>query len=140
MSKKGKTCGGPSKVQQSHKNMCDINYLIKRYRRVEEMPKYHKRPMYGDFSKVTDYQEAIEVTERAAEQFKTLPSELRKKFDSNPSKFLAFIDDEANKEELIKLGFLKNPDCAEDYIEEEKEEETGQPSSPAPPNTEEKPT
>ena len=38
--------------------------------------------------------------------FDSLPSSLRERFSNDPSRLLAFVDDESNFDEAVKLGLL----------------------------------
>lgn len=107
----------PSRTKQSFKESCDINNIIKSidtgglFRHLNE-----KMPEYSDLvhddhigTMSNDLQTALELVQRANESFAELPAVLRKRFDNDPRKFLAFVDDPANQAELVKLG-LANPD------------------------------
>lgn len=100
--------GSESHVQQHLKDQCDINTIMAKYRRTGTLPNLIKQnPVYGDFSNVPDYQEALHIVHKAEEQFAGLPAHLRERFGNNPSAFLAFTGDPANREEMATLGLLK---------------------------------
>lgn len=63
-----------------------------------------QNPQYGDFSNVEEYQTSLNIVIRANDQFNALSSELRDRFQNDPSKFLEFCDNPQNSEELVKLG------------------------------------
>jgi len=101
-----------SLTQQQFKNECDINNIL---RNVEKgiLPDLIKtNPQYGDFTKVTDYQEALNTVLFAKEQFLALPSQVRERFGNDPSLFLEFATEPANMESMVELGLATqtNPD------------------------------
>lgn len=101
--------GRESHVQQQFIKECDINNILKRYRATGLMRQLPGQPMYGDFSNIPDYQDALNTVIRAEEAFMRLPSDLRTRFDNDPQKFLDFVKDPANKEELYSLGLAVRP-------------------------------
>lgn len=64
---------------------------------------------YGDFTGVEDYHTNLERIRKADESFMTLPAKIRKEFDNDPGKLLAFLSDESNREKAIELGILEKP-------------------------------
>jgi len=86
----------------------DINVIFKRIERSGQLPDIiAKNGSYGDFSEVPTYQEAVEIVKRANEQFEALDVNVRNRFENNPEKFLAFVGDENNIEEMGRMGLLK---------------------------------
>lgn len=91
-------------VEQSHKDSCDINFIMKKYEQTGQLHHVMEAmPNFGDFDPIT-YQEAKNATIAAEDAFMSLPAKLRQRFDNDPGKFLEFTDDPANAEELINLG------------------------------------
>lgn len=101
--------GAKSRTKQEFVNECDINNIIKRYRVTGLLRQHTLEPLYGDFTKIPDYQESLNVVIRGQEAFARLPSDLRTKFDNDPSVFLKFMADPANEDEIYKLGLAKRP-------------------------------
>ena len=87
----------------------DIKNILAKYGRSGMLPIMQNQPLYGDFSNVPDYQEAQEIIRKANEQFSLLSSDVRKKFDNDPEKFLAFCTNDANIEEMYELGLAIRP-------------------------------
>lgn len=106
-----------SKVEQSHKDTCDINSMVARARRGAFTPP-KSRGSYGDFTSITSYQDARNRILACEATFFTLPAEVRKRFENNPQAVLDFLEDPANKDEAIKLGLIERP----------KEEKPGEPA------------
>lgn len=100
-------------TKQADARDADINNIFKRLEKGGALPDMIARePRYGDFSAVPDYQEALNIVRHADEQFSNLPVELRNRFENNPEKFLAFVTDEANADEIEKMGLMK-PEAVE---------------------------
>lgn len=99
---------GESLTQQHFKEECDVINIIKRHDRngiIEHVQRGQAR--YGDFSEVADYREALDLVRDAQEEFMSVPSDIRKKFDNDPGKFYEFVSNPDNKEELKKMGFIE---------------------------------
>lgn len=101
---------GESEVQQSGKDDADINVIVKRFGIGFEMPAARAAAQWGDFSQVTEYQEALHQVMEAQEAFMELPATVRSRFNNQPGEFLEFIHNPANAEEAYKLGLLEVPD------------------------------
>lgn len=97
--------GTDTPTEQSHRDACDVNMIVKRYQAGQIHPNDLMGPgSYGDFSDVKSYAEAMEAVSQAQKAFLQIPAEIRAKFDHDPGKFIAFCEDPANGEELVKLG------------------------------------
>ena len=97
--------GQESLVQQSMGQETDINWIMRRYqedRLIEHVNRYKGR--YEDVSTAPDLQQAFEKVEAAEAAFMSLPSDLRKEFDNDPAKFLEWVQDPANAEEVREKG------------------------------------
>ena len=46
----------PSRTQQSFRDECDINNILRKFNVTGELPLGSVQPQYGDFSGITDYQ------------------------------------------------------------------------------------
>lgn len=98
----------PSLTKQSFREECDINTIVRRFGLTGEMPS-PLSPQFGDFSEVVDFQTAMNAIRRAGEDFMTLPASLRSRFDNDPSRLIAFLEDKANFDEAVKLGLVNSP-------------------------------
>jgi phage internal scaffolding protein len=96
----------PTLTQQQFKEQCDINNIIKHYTQTGELPLSKKVGQFLDVSNVQDYQTALQTVFDAQKAFDNLPSHVRSKFHNDPNNLLAFIEDDSNYEEAIKLGLL----------------------------------
>lgn len=99
--------GDKGLTKQADAKDADINYIMKRFERTGQLPDMIVRDgRYGDFSEVPDYQEALHIVQRANEQFENLDANIRNRFDNDPAKFLGFVNDPKNEDELAKMGLL----------------------------------
>jgi len=97
----------PSLAQQSFKDECDINNILRQFNVTGELPISSVQPQYGDFSGITDYQSALNAVMEAQDSFLALPAKIRAKFDNDPALFVEFASDEANKDEMKAMGLLR---------------------------------
>jgi len=82
--------------------------IMKRYEKTGVLPNMIlKNPVYGDFSSVPNYQEALNIVRIAQEQFNGLDASVRNRFDNDPAKFLDFATNPENVEQMAKMGLLK---------------------------------
>lgn len=103
----GEVTKPPSMTKQSFAAECDINNIIKQYKVTGMISHISARAAQGsylDLPDPLDFQESLNVVAEAQRAFDTLPSKVRDRFDNNPTKFLEFMADPANGEELVKLG------------------------------------
>lgn len=106
----GLDCGDERITEQEHKDECDINNILKKYQTtglIEHVAKYQGD--YHDCIGVGDYLEAQQKIVHAQEMFASLPSQIRERFANEPSQFLEFVQNEDNKDEMIKLGLMNPP-------------------------------
>lgn len=99
---------GESMCQQHFAEESDINTIVRRFGLTGELPSGLRAPEYGDFTGVTDYKSALEAVIAADEAFMQMPAEVRARFQNDAGLFVDFCSDEANREELGKLGLLKD--------------------------------
>lgn len=98
---------GHCQVQQSHKDDCDINRIVDKYHRTGTIDHLSNREaLYGDFTGVTDFQTAVIAVQDATDAFNELPSDVRKKFDNDPSKLIEALSDPSRRSEFVKLGLI----------------------------------
>ena len=99
-----------SMTQQHFRDECDINSIIRRYQKtgflVDPLTPATAQPKYGDFAVEQDFLAAQTLIAHASQAFDDLPAWLRKRFSNNPAELLAFLEDESNREEAVKLGLV----------------------------------
>lgn len=101
----GFVCDEESRTIQDPRDECDINLLMAKYRKtgmITHLAKYP--PRYEDVSDAVTYQEALNIVGAAEYEFMKLSAEIRARFGNDPGKFLEFVGDPDNVDEMIKLG------------------------------------
>jgi len=99
---------GDGLTEQNHKDETDINKIVRKYNKtglIDHLNQFEKQ--YADMTGY-DYQDAMNTIAAANTMFEGLPSAIRNKFDNDPAKFINFVDDEANADQLVEMG-LANP-------------------------------
>jgi len=117
----------PSRTQQSFRDECDINNILRQFNVTGELPVGSVQPQYGDFSGITDYQSALNSVMAAQDSFLALPAKVRAKFDNDPAVFLDFVSDETNKDEMKALGLLRE-ETASAVVSSPSEPVSGEPA------------
>lgn len=97
----------PSLTKQSFKDECDINNIVKSFRNVQDflnLTENNRKGVYADLPDPFEYQDGLNMIIAAQASFDSMPAALRDRFKNDPAEFLAFVQDPANQDELIKLG------------------------------------
>lgn len=100
-------CSKPVITDQSYKKACDINNIIKAYAKTGILPEGRQGGTYGDFSNIPTLEIAFEAVNNAKEAFLSLPADVRKLIDNDPSKLANFVADEQNYEICLKYGLIE---------------------------------
>lgn len=98
---------GPSRTKQSFSEECDINNIMKKFEKtgiIDHARKYEGN--YGDFTGAVDYHTAMNIVREADEMFQSIPATIRKRFDNDPQKFLEYVDNPENEDEMREMGLL----------------------------------
>lgn len=61
-----------------------------------------------DLPDAYEFQDSLHLIKQAEMAFMALPAKVRERFHNEPAEFLAFMGDEKNGDEMIKLG-LRQP-------------------------------
>lgn len=100
----------PSMTEQHFKDDCDINNIVAQYQQTGVLPQGDRQPLFGDFADFpTDLMSSQKYFDDAQERFMQLDARLRKEFDNDPVKLLAFIGDSNNRDRAIELGLIERP-------------------------------
>ncbi|AXL15479.1 internal scaffolding protein [Microviridae sp.] len=92
-----------SMTQQHQKDETDVNKIMKRYVKTGVIDHVNRHEgHYGDVPAHT-YHEAMDQVIQANDMFQELPSRVRKRFENDPGKFLAFVQDPVNKDNLAQV-------------------------------------
>lgn len=106
---------GPSATRQEFVDECDVNRLMAQYERTGVWPlrPTGAEPRYLDLSDVPDFQSAMQLMIDAEAAFMSLPATVRRDFDNDAGKFVAFAEDGENLPKLREWG-LAPPEKAPD--------------------------
>lgn len=97
----------PSATKQSFVEECDINNIVKLYKKTGQfnhMSANASKGVYTDLPEESDFQSALGTVFEARAAFATLPSLVRERFENDPARFLAFMSNPDNLGEAIKMG------------------------------------
>lgn len=121
---------GPSRVDQSQRDLVDINKIVARAQKTGHWPYNPNRgeAFYADASQVTDLLESFEIVQRAEAAFAALPAEVRRAMDNDPRNLESWLADPANIETAAQHGLVNLPP-------EAPEEPAKAPQEPAKPAT-----
>ena len=101
-----------SRTKQSFKKEADINCIMAKYSKtgvlVDPSRIPTRMPQFGDFSSVVDYQGLCNKKIEVDNYFMSLPASVRQRFDNDVNKLIAFMADEKNVDEALKLGLVDN--------------------------------
>lgn len=115
---------GSSLTRQADADRANIHNILDRYKRTGLLPHRTAQPMGEGVPTVESFHDAMNVVTKAQQSFDALPVKIRQKFDNDPAKLLAFVQDEKNKAELVELGLVKAPQTGAG--------DAGPPQQPAP--------
>jgi len=122
---------GKSMTQQHYKAECDINTIMDKYAvngyLVDPLKIRTRKPQFGDFTEMPDFQTAQNVIVEGREAFEALPARIRKSFNNDPALYLSFISDSNNLDEALEMGLI-DPD----YVADVKKSLEPAPVEPAP--------
>lgn len=101
---------GVSRTKQSDAELYDPNVIMAKFKKTRVQPVFPERQaLFGDFSSVPEFTEALNIVTRAQEQFAALPAKARARFGNDVRLFLDFIKPE-NAKELNELGLVSDED------------------------------
>jgi len=98
-----------ARTEQCHRDECDINKIIAKYDRTGVLT--HVNDFEARYEDLTglDYQTMLNTVANANSMFEGLPSEIRNQFANDPAKFISFMDDENNNEQMYEMGLKQRP-------------------------------
>lgn len=107
----GFSCPEESMAIQSAEEESNINTIVRRFGISGELPNNICMPVSGDFTNAVDFHTAMNLVRQAQEEFVRVPAEIRARFNNDPARFMAFVEDASNYEEALKLGLVnKRPE------------------------------
>lgn len=97
---------GKSMTEQSHKDSCDIKLIMRKAEKTG-MINHVKRTegQYVDLVGRPDFHQSMNEITQAKSMFETIPATVREKFENNPQKWLDFVTNQDNREEMTQMGF-----------------------------------
>lgn len=105
--------GEPEKslTEQCHKDMCDVNNIIRKYDKTGLLEHVNEhQAYYGDYTEVDEYREALNKVITAQNMFDELPSDLRRRFGNDPGQYFEFVSNPENRDEMVRLGMMNPPE------------------------------
>lgn len=102
----------PSMTKQEFTAQCDINNILKQFKitgMVQHMSSKAQTGQFLDLPDEMDLQEALAIVQQSENAFASLPSKIRSRFDNDPIKFLEFMHDPQNQDEIYDLGLATRP-------------------------------
>jgi len=103
-------CGDKLITKQAPKAECDINNILKQYRKTgifTHINQNASQGMYVDLPSEVDLQQSFRIVAEAQEAFSSLPAKTRDRFGNDPLQFLAAFNDPSLAAELRELGLLQ---------------------------------
>ena len=94
-------------TEQHHTNECDVNTILATYMKTGILPPIDPNAQYGDLSDF-DYQSLQNQIANANSLFEQLPDNVKNRFGNEPYRFLNFVQDEKNYDELVEMGLANN--------------------------------
>lgn len=97
------------KTRQDQADEADINVIVKRFGLTGQLPVVRpKIPLEADFREAGEFDlgAALRFVRDADKAFMAYPAEVRARFDNDPAQFIAFVENEDNEDECIRLGIL----------------------------------
>lgn len=101
--------GDPGLTEQSHKELCDIEYIINRHIGAGNtlVVPPEAREVFQDFTMIPDYQECLNIVDSIDQTFATLPAKVRGAFDHRPALLMDALNDPTQWDRLVSLGILE---------------------------------
>lgn len=101
----GLRCDDETLTHQEFKEECDINTIIDRFGIGENPIEAQKWVTDVDIENApSTYMDVMNQLNEARDQFMSLPAKVRSQFDNDPGRFVAFVSDPSNGDEMVRLG------------------------------------
>ena len=102
----GLECKDESLAIHSAEDESNINTIVRRFGLTGQLPDQVAMPRTGDFTNIPDFHTAMNMVRQAEEEFLRVPADIRARFRNDPQEFMQFFEDEANRDEAVKLGLV----------------------------------
>jgi len=101
-------CPEESLTAQEFKEESDINTIIDRFGIGENPIEAQRWVTDVDIADApNNYQDVMNQLNAARDQFMSLPARVRSRFENDPAKFVSFVSDANNLEEMVSLGLAE---------------------------------
>lgn len=106
-------------VEQNHKDKVDVNKIIAKNAGNMELIAKTAQMANFQYDDVTNnnFEEMMNQMIHAKETFNQVPSKIRSQFGNDPAKFMDFVHNKDNKDQLIEWGLMNAPEPASSPIE-----------------------
>jgi len=99
---------GEGRTKQSFAEESNINLIMAKYEKTGMLDHLNThRGDYANFIGAEDYHTSMNLIREAGEAFMTIPAGVRARFDNDPARFLAFVQNEKNLDEMIEMGLAR---------------------------------
>lgn len=92
---------------QSPTEEVDINKIMARINKGQNVLTSQGQPFYGDVSDLGGLQEAFIKAQEAEDLFMQFPADVRERFENDPVQFVEFFENPNNMKEAVELGLVK---------------------------------
>jgi len=104
----------PGVTQQQFVNDCDINQIVNKFLRGDDISHYQRAVIYGDQENLVpenfDYELASDIINQANWQFAQLPAQDRDYFQNDHKNFIDYMENADQYEDSIRRGYrIKRP-------------------------------
>lgn len=103
-------CKEKTMTQQSFANEVDVNQIVARALKTgilgDPLSIQRRQEIFGDFSEIGSYQDALNRVINAQKAFDELPADIRSRFNNEPGLLMEFLSNPGNRDEAIKLGLI----------------------------------
>jgi len=92
-------------TEQHHKESCDIHVILRQSKRngvIEHVNQF--QGTYGDFANAPDFKAAQDLIAAGKTMFETVPAHIRTDMENDPSKFIDFMQNPENREQIQDYG------------------------------------
>jgi phage internal scaffolding protein len=95
-------------TKQSMRNECNINYIVNKFQKTGVIT--HRNQFEAQYDDATgiDFKEALDMVKAGESMFAELPSAERRSFNNDPAKFMNWINNPDNQDDMIKRGYASD--------------------------------
>lgn len=98
----------PTLTDPQWADQADIDNIMDRFQKTGAVPNYgsQRKGIYADVSEIPDLLGAAIIVRESQNNFNSLPSKIRERFNNDPQEMINFLKDPKNTQEAIDLGIL----------------------------------